>query len=233
MSEKDNIHAGHRRRMLKKFGEHGIDVFSEHEKLEVLLYLMIPRKNTNPIAHFLLNKFGTLKSLLSAPPDELQKVEGIGKNAALQLRFFGAVTNHLNGKQMSAFDNLSTTDKVKEYCKKHFKEKSSEVFTLLLLDEKYTLLHDHDLISNISDDIESSYREIVEQIIKYDSRKVVIAHNLITGTANPSERDLKLTRELGEILKVIDVSLVDHIIVSEDNAISLRNYGVLNGVWEN
>lgn len=229
----NNIHAGHRRRMLEKFSAYGISVFSLHEKLEVLLYLMIPRKNTNHIAHRLLNKFGTLKSLLSAPLDELQRVEGIGKSAALQLRFFGAVTNYISEKRVSVKEILSTTDKVKEYCINYFKNKSSEVFTLLLLDEKYALLHAHDLTGNMSSPDEAVYREIVGLIMEYDSRKIVIAHNCPAGTANPSERDLRHTREVGEILKVIDVGLVDHIIFSRGSAISLRSYGILSGIWEN
>lgn len=229
----NNIHAGHRRRMLDKFSEKGIDVFCEHEKLEVLLYLIIPRKNTNPIAHNLINKFGSLKNLLSAPSDELQKIDGIGKNAALQLRFFGAVINYLKKTRVSVRDNFSSANRVTEYCRNHFNGKIGEAFTLLLLDEKYALLHVHDLTCDMSNHLEAACREIVGQIMMYDSRKVVIAHKLATVAPNPSERDLKHTRRISEILKVIDVGLVDHIIISNDGAISLRNYGVLNGIWEN
>lgn len=228
----NNIHAGHRERMLSKFSEFGINVFSEHEMLEMLLFLMIPRRNTNPTAHNLIKEFGSLKNALFAPIDELVKIEGVGKNTALQLRLIGALTNYLNQTQVSVKDSFASSDKVTEFCLNHFKDKNSEILTLLLLDDKYALLHVHDISSDKPNHIDAEYREIIGQIIKYDCRKVIIAHNHLIGTVDPSDDDLRQTREIGEILKIIDVGLVDHIIIYKDQAVSLRGCGFLNEIWE-
>lgn len=232
MAENGDIHKGHRKRMMEKFSNFGIDVFSEHEKLEILLYLMLPRKNTNTIAHDLIKKFGSLKNLLIAPGDELQKIEGIGKNTSLNLQFVGAFTNHLNRVHAAPKESFAVQEKVSEFCINYFKDKIKEVLTLILLDDKYTLLQVCDIDSDEPNHIKVGLREIVGLIMKYDSRNVIIAHNHIKGTANPSDDDIRQTREINGYLKAINVGLVDHIIVSKDNAISLRNQGIMNDVWE-
>lgn len=232
MAKNDNIHAGHRARMLGKFAELGINAFTEHEKLEVLLFLMIPRRNTNNIAHDLINEFGSLKSVLFAPIDELERIDGVGKNTAILLRLIGALTDFLNETQVSAKECFASFEKVTEYCVHHLKDKISEEITLLLLDDKYSLLHVHDMSNNKPNHIVAKSREIIGQIIKYECRKIIIAHNHLTGTAAPSDDDLMNTRKIGELLKFVDVGLVDHIIVYKDQAFSMRNSGFLNEIWE-
>lgn len=232
MAKNDNPHSGHRDRMWNKFSGFDIDVFDEHEKLEILLFLMLPRVNTNEIAHRLIDEFGSLKNVLFAPREELQRVEGIGKSSALQLNFIGAIANYVNRKQTAPMVNFSSSKKVIEYCINHFMNRNSENLTLLLLDDKYALLHVHKMSSNLPNHIIVDYREVFAQIMKYDCRKVVIAHNHTIGSADPSDDDLRLTREIGDILRIINVGLVDHIIVHNGEAVSMRNCGMLNDIWE-
>lgn len=232
MAKNGNPHSGHRGRMWNRFGSFGIDVFDEHEILEILLYLMLPRVNTNTLAHRLIEEFGTLKNVLFAPYEELQRVEGIGKSSALQMNFIGAVADYLNRNKAVPKESFSSTRIVTEYCINHFKNKNSEFLTMLLLDDKYALLHVHEISCNMPNNIIFEYREVLAQIIKYDCRKVVIAHNHTIGTTDPSDDDLRLTRELNNILKIINVGLVDHIIVHNDAAVSMRNSGILSDIWE-
>lgn len=232
MAENNNPHSGHRERTWSKFGELGIKAFKEHEILEALLFLMLPRVNTNVTAHRLIDEFGSLKNVLLAPRDELQRVEGIGKTSALQLSFIGALTGYVNRMRTTAAESFSSSRIITEYCIKHFKDKSSENLTLLLLDDKYALLHVHDFSSDMPNHVSVDYREVFGQVIRYDCRKVVIAHNHTAGTADPSDDDLKITREIGKSLKIINVGLVDHIIVRGDTAVSIRNLGILSDVWD-
>lgn len=81
-----SVHEGHRQRKKEQFREHGLDAFADHEALELLLYYAIPRQDTNPIAHRLIERFGSLEGVFSAPAYELQKVEGVGENAATLIR---------------------------------------------------------------------------------------------------------------------------------------------------
>lgn len=233
MEKKDNPHSGHRDRMWDKFSDFGIVVFNEHEILELLLFLVLPRVNTNPIAHKLLDEFGSLRDVLLAAPEELQRVEGIGEKAALHLSFIGKLRNYTNQTQSAAQLSFDSLEIVTKYCTNHFKDQTSEKLVVLLLDDKYSLLHVHDITNNKPNHVTVNYRELFAQIMKYDCRKVVIAHNHVVGTAEPSDDDLKLTRELVDALNKIGVGCVDHIIVYNGTAVSMRGSGFLNDIWEN
>ena len=80
------IHDGHRGKMRQRFLKSGLEAFADHEALELLLYYAIPRRDTNPIAHALMDRYGSLPAVLSAPVEDLKKVEGIGENAAVLLK---------------------------------------------------------------------------------------------------------------------------------------------------
>ncbi|MDE6733725.1 MAG: DNA repair protein RadC [Oscillospiraceae bacterium] len=232
MSEDRDVHKGHRKRMLKRYIENGINSFQEHEILEVLLYQIIPRINTNDIAHNLINHFGSLKNVLLAPADELAKVNGIGDKSALQLNFIGDLANYLNEAKIAARVVLDSTRKIINYCRNHFKDKTHEMLTLLLLDDKCALLHICDTSSSQPNHIQINYREIVKQIIKYDAYKLIFAHNHIIGSVHPSDDDLKFTRRFCEYMNVFGVGLVEHIIVSGDDALSMRDSGYLSDLWD-
>lgn len=232
MAEDKDVHKGHRERMLKRFSKGGIGNFQDHEKLEVLLYQIIPRINTNVIAHNLINYFGSLKSVLLAPADELVKVKGIGDKSALQLKFIGELVGYLNDAKVAVkreFDNI--TDII-SFCQNHFKDKTHEVLTLFLLDEKCVLLNICDLSSNMPNLVNVEFRQIARQALNYDARKLVIAHNHVTGTTEPSNKDLKFTRELSYFLKDIKIELIDHIIICNNAALSMRKSGYLSHIWE-
>lgn len=232
MSEKGELHSGHRGRMLDKFSKHGISAFNEHEMLEILLFMMIPRVNTNEIAHKIIKMFGSLKNALQAPVSELCKINGIGEKSALQLSFIGALTSHLNDARAAAKDSFDSADKIENYFIEHFKDKITETLTLLLLDDKYALLHSHDMSSNLPNHVDVDFREIISQVMKYNVYKLVIAHNHLTGNPNPSGDDLAFTKDLCEYLKGIKVELVDHVVVCKGKALSMRASDYLSGIWE-
>lgn len=234
MAENDNIHAGHRGRMLGRFGREGIKVFSEHEMLEVLLYFMFARVNTNAIAHDLISSFGSLKNVLSASVCELKRIDGIGEKSARRLRFIGDLANCFNQAQAAIKDNFASIEDVVGFCADHFKDKFGEFLSLLLLDAKSSPLHMHNIISGVSvlpDHFTIDYREVIRQIVNYNCRKVVIAQKRNFGSAVPSDYDIKVTREIEDILRMIDVGIVDHVIICNEKAASMRSSGLLNGIW--
>ena len=125
MENNKNPHDGHRQRMWQKYLEHGIGIFEEHELLEMLLFIIIPRVNTNVISHDLIKKFGSIKDVLDTAFVDLQKVTGIGKNSAVQLKFIGDVAEYVNLRKHNAvkFDSSSA---IVEYCIDYFKNISYE-----------------------------------------------------------------------------------------------------------
>lgn len=232
MTGNDNIHSGHRGRMLDKFSENGIKVFSEHEILEVLLYFMLPRVNTNDIAHDLINSFGSLKTVLSSPVGELTRVNGIGDKTARQLRFVGALIKHINRSQAAAYNRRIAAENIVELCSGLFNDKIDESISLVLLDEKSTFLNTHKIISGKPENAVVDYRGLVERIMSYNCRRVVIVQKRDGGRSTPADDDFRFTREIDEVLSGIDVGIVDHIIISNGNAFSMRRYSMLIDIWE-
>lgn len=227
MNENDNNHAGDRELLLNKFSKLGIDGLTEAEMLEMLLFLMLPRRDVYPAAHNLIREFGSLKNVLFAPIPELKRIEGVGLKAALLLRFFGDVSGYLNKTTPEEKEILTSFDTITQFCVNQFKDKSSEILTLLLFNDKDSLQHVLNISSDKPNHIAADYREIIRQILMYDCRKVIIAHNHPAGTENPSDSDIICTRELCDIFEIIGVELVDHIIVNQDKAMSLRDSGNL------
>ena len=228
----DNLHAGHRSRMWDRYLEHGITDFKEHELLEVLLYILIPRVNTNEIAHKLINEFGSLKNVLLTHIDKLMKIDGIGKTSAMYLKFIGDIFNYISDTKEIPTKRLTSSKLLTEFCIEHFKNKPNEVLSLILMDDMYALLNVYDITSDDPNRILVDYREIFIEVLRSDCRKVVLAHNHITGTADPSDNDIMTTREIGKLLSIFKVDLVDHIIVRNDTAVSMRSYGILNDLWD-
>lgn len=227
----NNKLADERKLLLGRFGKSGIDDFSETEMLKMFLFSMTPRCKVSPAVQSLTEKFGSLKNVLFAPLSELEEIKDVGKIAALQLRFIGALIDYLTRPQPLVKERFASFDKAADYLIAHFKNESAEILTLLLLDNNNALLDVRDITSNRPNHITVSNREIIGQIVKYNCRKVIIAHNHPDGTAAPSGSDLKRTRELGEIFKKIGVGLVDHIIVCKDKALSLRKSGYLEDLF--
>ena len=232
MGDKENPHEGHRMKMWATYSQNGIKAFAEHELLEMLLFLVIPRVNTNVTAHNLLSRFGSIKNVLDAHINDLKKIKGIGKNAALYLNFIGEIFEHVFITKAVSKTSLNTSKKVTQFCVDYFKDQSNEVFSLLMLDNKFSLLHVCDFSNKDPNQILINYRAIIQKVIKYDCVKVIIAHNHPFGSASPSDDDIKTTNELANILNIINVGLVDHIIVSNNTAFSMRGSGLLNSIWD-
>ena len=134
------IHDGHRQRLKERFLREGLDNFEEHEVLELLLFYCIPRKNTNDIAHALINRFGTLAQVLDATPEELMKVPGIGESAATFLSLITSAARYYLVNRANQTVILSTVDACGKYLVPYFQSRRNETVFLLCLDAKCKVL---------------------------------------------------------------------------------------------
>lgn len=215
------MHSGHRDRMRKKFFENGLDSFPDHEKLEFLLFFSIQVKNTNEIAHNLINTFGSLSAVFEAQYDALKTVPGVGDNTALLLKtVFGLFRCYLNDKNKTK-GKAMTLESIGETFVRKFIGLQNENVMIMLLDSKYKLLYCGIVSEGSVNAAEIYVRKIVELAMKYNASKAVIAHNHPSGIALPSRDDLESTKELSESLKLIGVKLIDHVIVADDDYVSL------------
>lgn len=220
-----SIHEGHRERMKKRFREEGLDHFSEIQVLELLLFYIIPRQDTNPIAHALLDRFGSLYQVLEAPEEELQKVPGIGPNAALLLNLITAVARFYMVNRTEKHKILKTIDECGAYLTSFFVGRRVETVYLLCLDAKCKVLCCREVGEGSVNSANVPVRRVVEIALGAGATSVVLAHNHPSGLAFPSGEDVATTRRVAAALSTVDVILVDHIIVADDDYVSLVQSG--------
>lgn len=220
-----SIHENHRARLKTRFRENGMDSFTDIQVLEMLLFYVIPRKDTNPIAHRLLQRFQTFSQVLDAPLEELEKVEGIGREAALFLKMIPAAARFymVDGAQQDVI--LDTFHKCGKYLENFFIGSRVEKVYLLCLDAKCKALCCLELCEGGVNSAGISVRKVVEKALAAKASSVILAHNHPSGIALPSAEDLQTTKRIAEGLRAVEIPLVDHIIVADGDHISMASSG--------
>ena len=226
-----SIHEGHRERMRKQLKTSGMDSLSDVQVLEMLLYYAAPRRDTNPAAHALLKRFGTLDGVFSAPETELRKIDGVGEVAAQLLLLVPQVARRCLMSRSTQIQVLDTTSKCGQYLLPFFHGEREEVVYLLCLDAKCKAL-DCVLIHRGGVNVASiAVRKFVKAALDSNATSVVLAHNHPSGLALPSQEDKQTTMVLKAALDAVGVVLADHIIVADDDFVSMRDDGILEGTY--
>ena len=220
------VHDGHRARRKKQFREHGLDAFAPHEALELLLFYAIPRTDTNPVAHRLIERFGSLAGVLSATPEQLAEVEGVGENAATLLSLVTAVCRRARIDAAQGAAILSDTEHVGAFFCCLFQGVHEERLYEACLDAKGKLLQCFKVADGSVDTVNINMRRIVENALKCGASAVVLSHNHPSGVALPSPDDNAATLMVYNALRTVGVALTDHIIVADDDFVSLRDNGL-------
>ena len=220
-----SIHQGHRDRLKKQFREGGLENFTDYQILELLLFYIIPRKDTNPIAHRLMDTFGSLYQVLEAPEKELEKVEGIGPNAATLLSLISAVARAYMVDRARENLILDSIPSCCEYMKEFFVGKRVEVVYILCLDAKCKYLGHREVGVGSINSANVPIRRIVELALGMNASVVILAHNHPGGDARPSPEDISTTRRVAAALSLMDMTLADHIIVADGDYVSLAQSG--------
>ena len=221
-----SVHDGHRGRMKRRFLEHGLDSFDDHNVLELLLFYAVPRGDVNPLAHELVTKFGSLAAVFDAPPDELMKVPGIGESTALLIKLIPQMSRRYMISRTSSDNILNSTEKAGNYLSQFFYGEQDEVVYMACLDAKCKVINCKLIFRGSVNSANISVRKLVENALLYNATSVIIAHNHTSGIALPSREDLSTTRKVAEALRSVDINLHDHIIVADDDYVSLADNGL-------
>lgn len=221
------IHDGHREKMRKRFLTGGLEGYAEHEALELLLYYALPRKDTNPIAHALIERYGSLAAVLTAPVEDLKTVDGIGESAAILLKLVPLITQKARIAEAEKEIAMTTVSRVGAYLLDRYEGESHEVVYQLCLDRKGKLLSCKRLRDGGTASAELDVRCIVENAILTRASGVILAHNHPSGIALPSAEDVAATARVRDALRTIEVELVDHIIVADGDFVSMERSGYL------
>ncbi|MBC8545463.1 RadC family protein [Clostridiaceae bacterium NSJ-31] len=220
-----NVHDKHRMRLRERFRANGLDDFQQHQVLELLLFYAIPRKDTNEIAHMLLEEFGSLAGVMDAPIEELVKVKGIGDGAATLLKLIPGVCRFYFDDKNTLGTLLQSTEDIVKFLIPKFVGETEEKVMLLCLDNRNRVAGCPMICRGDVVSANFTPRRVVETAIKYRATNVVLSHNHPMNDALPSRADLDTTFELYETLQRVNIRLLDHIIVSGSDAISIRDSG--------
>lgn len=221
-----NVHDGHRERTKKKFHDHGLEGFTDIEALELLLMYAIPRRDTNVLAHALLDRFHSFRGVMEADISDLETVAGVGPGAAGLL----ALVTALNRRYLAAGGVerpiLKGTEAAVNFLIPRFTYLKEEAALLLCLDGASRLLCCRELARGTPGSVQFQARDVVDTALRENAVGVILSHNHLTGTALPSGADRSATRELYHALRLIDVRLLDHIIVCDGDCVSMRDSGM-------
>lgn len=221
-----SIHDGHRKRFKGEFLARP-DSFPDHKLLELLLFYANPRGDTNPTAHLLMERFGSLSGVLDALPEELQKVPGVGEHTVTLLK----AAKEIGGRYLSSRGNMDEvirgTGDIYEHLKDNFYGARNECIFLLCLDGKGKILGTRKIGEGNVNAAEVTTRGVVEAALALNASQVVLAHNHPSGLAIPSDEDKATTRYLMGVLKSVNVTLVDHVIFSDGDMVSMRESGMM------
>ena len=209
------LHDGHRQRMRQQFLSHGPQSMADHELLELALFYAIPRRDTNETAHRLLEQFGSLDRVLTAPEQELEQVEGVGQNAAVLLRLIGAMGDR--ARQPGREEKIvASVDQAGAYFLRLLDGQRTEQLYQLCVDGKGKVLSCRVLSQGQADNALLS-----------GASGVFLAHNHPSGVALPSRADVQATVQVRDALKRLDIRLIDHIIVADGDYVSMASSGLL------
>ena len=220
---------GHRKRLRERFVKNGLSGFAEHEVMELLLTLAIPRSDVKRPAKALLERFGGLRGVLDAPLVELRSVAGIGEVAATGLHLVReAATLYLQEGSEGA-EVLKDAAKLSDFWRMRIGALKHEVFAVAYLDSGCRLLRNGvETLQEGTVDRAAVYpRRVVEAALKRQAAALVLAHNHPNGHVQPSEHDKVLTRAIVLAAETINLRVVDHLIVSPEETFSFRQAGLL------
>lgn len=218
-------HDGHRKRLRTRFLERGPEALQDAEILELLLFYALPRQDTYPIAEALLDHFGTIAAVLDASRSDLKAVAGIGDAAAALLYLINPLAKRYLLSRSVRGAALTTTQACGEYLLPYFFGAKEELVYVLCLNARCEVLGCQLIQRGGLNSASFSVRSVVEAAIGFNANSVVLAHNHTSGVALPSQADYEATRCVRDILTPLDILLADHIIVADNDFISLADSG--------
>ena len=220
-------HSGHRARMKKKLLEQGMDVFEQHEVLEILLYSAVPQRNTNDMAKNLIDKFGSISAVFDASMEALRSA-GLSEHQALLLKMLPDITRLYLSDKHDNGDKVFDYSQMPSYILDRFiGNETAENVLLVLLDKKGKIVFSGMIENGDLGSANISIRKIVGHAINYSAGSAVLAHNHPSGLALPSKQDLYVTRDIKNALESVGVVLLDHYIVADHDCVSLAESGLI------
>jgi DNA repair protein RadC len=213
---------GHRDRLRARFREAGPEALADYEMLELVLFRAIPQRDVKPLAKTLLERFGSFAEVISAPPERLKEVDGLGEAAVTEFKVVQAAAQRLVKGQVRKRPALSSWTAVIDYVRTAQAFAEKEQFRILFLDKRNHLIADEVQQQGTVDHTPVYPREVVKRALELSATAIILVHNHPSGDPTPSHSDIEMTKQIAEVAKPLGVALHDHIIVGKDGHASLK-----------
>lgn len=218
--------SGHRERLRGRLLSDHAELL-DHELIEYLLMLAIPRIDTKPIAKALLQEFGGIGPLLAADPESLRRVKGMGDSAAAAIRIAQAAAQRILKGAVEDKPILSSWQALLDYLRASLAHRATEQFRVLHLDGKNVLIRDEMMSEGTVDQAAVHIREVIRRALELTSTSIILVHNHPSGDPAPSQADIRLTRQIVEVAKNLGIAVHDHIIIGAQGHTSMRAQGLI------
>ncbi|MCL2570280.1 MAG: hypothetical protein FWE16_03685 [Firmicutes bacterium] len=219
------IHKGRRKKLRDTFDKFGLETFNETQVLEFALGFVVPRMDTNPMAHRLINQFGSLNGVISAHPTKLEMIDGIGEQSSFFLHFLKQFVTYSVNKELDSI-TIRSPKEAETYLAKLLATYETEVFIILCLGMRGEILLQEKVVGGL-DSIGIDIREILDTILRVKTVRILLAHNHLDGGVSPSSADLRVTRTLVNLLFPLGIDVMDHMIFGDNAKFSFSETGII------
>lgn len=217
----------HRQRLRARFLSGGPTAVADYELLELLLFRAIPRRDVKPLAHRLIETFGTVSAVLSAPGERLCEVEGVGDAVVTEFRIVEAAAHRLAQGRVMDRPAIAGWEALVAYCRTTMAHRETEQFRVFFLDRKNVLIADEAQGKGTVDHVPVYPREVVKRALELNASALILVHNHPSGDPTPSDADIAMTHKIGEAADALSITLHDHLIIGRSGEFSFRSAGYL------
>jgi len=217
----------HRKRLRARFMDGGAAALPDYEMLELVLFRAIPRQDVKPIAHALLARFGDFNGVVSAPPNRLLEVGGVGDAVVVELKIVEAAAQRLARARVIRRNVISSWDALLDYCRTTMAHRDIEHFRVLFLDRRNTLIADEEQARGTVNHVPVYPREVAKRALELNASALILVHNHPSGDPTPSQGDIDMTARVQAAAEALDITLHDHLIIGKSQEISFREAGYL------
>ncbi|MEO0923911.1 MAG: DNA repair protein RadC [Pseudomonadota bacterium] len=217
----------HRRRLRDRFLNGGADPLPDYEMLELVLFRAIPRRDVKPLAHALLTRFRSFDGVLSASPQQLHEVDGIGEAVICELKVVEAAAHRLARSKVIERPIVSSWADLLRYCQTTMAHRETEQFRVFYLDSRNSLLADEEQSSGTVNHVPVYPREVLKRALELNATALILVHNHPSGDPTPSEADIAMTQEIKRASDALGITLHDHLIIGKSCELSFRAEGIL------
>ena len=219
------MHDGHRKRMRERFRQEGLEGFADHEALELLLFYGRARGDVNPLAHTLIDHFGSLQAVLEARPDQLTAVPGVGEETATLIAFIMSMFRRYNECLCRENTRIGTLSEMKRYCQALLSGWRTERLYAICMTGDHQLLGRRLIAEGTTGAVAAHPRKVVEAALNLNARAVILCHNHPGGSNWPSHEDVATTVHINALLDGMEIELLDHLIVAGSEVYSMSEHG--------